>query len=356
MLQQPDDFGIGRLFWVMSDAIVGADLVDERIVLWNPAAEALFGYTAAEALGARLSMLVPDELLDAHHAGIGRYRDGGSPVLVGGAAVEVPAITRSGERRTVELALTDISENSARNYVVALIRDVTELHRARHEVERMNEAMREFIATTSHDLRTPLASMLGFAEVLDAKGDDLGAEQRSTATAAIARGAQRALRLVDSLFTLSQVDAGVMTRNPATVVARAAIDEAVVIAGVEAAVDAPDELRLTTDPGHLHRMLVNLLDNAAKYGSPPITVTAAPVEGGLVEIAVCDGGAGVPDTLADRLFERFSRGDPSRKGGAGLGLSIVRGLAETNEGEAFHDHAAAGSRFGIRLPAADPEG
>src|SRR5688572_14185320 len=81
--QDPEAFGIGHLFWLTSDSIVAANLDDERIVLWNPSAERLFGYTAAEAIGMRLETLVPDDLRAAHLDGVHRYAATGEASLVG---------------------------------------------------------------------------------------------------------------------------------------------------------------------------------------------------------------------------------------------------------------------------------
>lgn len=88
--QQPHELGLGRLFMLTSDAIVGADLTQGRIVVWNPAAEQLFGYCSSEAIGMRLEALVPESVRRGHLTGIDRYRSGGDPVLVGQGRVIVP--------------------------------------------------------------------------------------------------------------------------------------------------------------------------------------------------------------------------------------------------------------------------
>lgn len=347
MEQRPDDYGIGRLFWVMNDAVVGADLATEEIVLWNPAAERLFGYPAEEALGMALDRLVPSELTDDHHGGIARYRDGGEPVIVGIDTVEVPAVTKDGQSRIIQLSLTDVKDD--RRHVVALVRDLTEIRRAEAELQRLNTSMREFVATTSHDLRTPLTSMMGFAQTLNDLGDQLSDDEFRACLEGILRGSERAARLVDALFTLSQIEAGVISARAQNVVAADAAREAVSLSGTEAEVQIADDVTVRADADHFQRMVLNLLSNARHHGSPPLVVRADVVDG-MVEILVSDHGPGVAAEFRPQLFDSFTRADPGGRRGAGLGLSIVRGLAEANDGEAFYRPRSDGSTFGVRLP------
>ena len=109
----PEEFGIGRLFWLTHEAIIGADLASERIILWNPSAERIFGYTTADAVGMPLDRLVPDSLAAAHHQGIHRFREGGEAHLVGGPPIEVPAVAKDGAELTVALTLTAVDDPGA---------------------------------------------------------------------------------------------------------------------------------------------------------------------------------------------------------------------------------------------------
>jgi len=352
--QNPEVYGVGRLFWMTSEAIIVADLHSQEITLWNPAAEDLFGYTSTEALGMRLEALVPEHLRGDHIAGIHRYRGGGQPVLVGERATAVPAITKSGEHRDVSLSLTDVSPSgSIRQYVLAIIRDITAHLRAERELAAANDTMREFMATASHDLRTPLASVLGFGKLLIDDAANSASERRQFAEA-IVRGAEGAARLVDDLLTLSQIRAAVLRPHPEPVALAAAARTACEQAGSSAEVDIAESLAVLVDPDHLERILVNYLSNAERYGAPPVQVRAATV-GDSVEVRVCDGGPGVPPEFVERLFQSFARASPSRRDGTGLGLSIVKGLAAINDGRALYEsNDPAGSCFGIVLPAVPP--
>jgi len=351
--QDPDEFGVGGLFWLTSEAIVAADLESERVVLWNPAAERLFGYPSTEALGMRLDRLVPDELRDRHLAGIRRYRGGGAATLVGGGPIAVPAVNRVGDRLDVALTLTDVSHGRpAQRFVLAVIRDVTAQARAERELEATNQAMREFVATASHDLRTPLTAVLGFGRFLEEHGETLGADQRREHLGAILRSAELASRLVDDLLTLSQIQAGAVAIRPERVQLALAAREARAETGSSATITVDDDLAVQVDPTHLERMLVNYLTNADRYGTPPVQIVATR-QGGTVTVRVCDAGPGVPDGFAPRLFTSFARANPGAGKGTGLGLSIVKGLAAANGGDVFYETSEdLGSCFGLTLPAA----
>ena len=353
--QHPDHFGIGRLFWLTSEAIVGADLAAEEIVLWNPAAGRLFGYTAAEALGMPLERLVPEFIRPQHLAGIRRYRRGDAPpVLVGSGPVQVPARTKDGSLREVSLSLTDVSDGTSKRYVLAMVRDVTAVVEAERTSQRTNQAMREFVATASHDLRTPLTSVLGFAQTLRDQRATLNDDQQQACIDAIVRGATQATRLVDDLLTLSQLQAGVISTHLELVPVAAVAREAAARAGVEASVELDDSLVVAADAHHVERILGNYLSNAARYGQAPIRVTGDAADGdGRVVIRVCDAGDGVPEEFVDRLFTAFARADPASGDGTGLGLSIIKGLAEANGGDVLYERLPGGGVcFGVRLPTA----
>src|SRR5262245_36641079 len=134
----PGDLGIGRLFAYVRDAVVVAEAANGRIVLWNPAAEAMFGYTAAEARGLSVEVLVPERLKERHRAGLAGYHATGHGAIVdAGAVVEVPARRKSGEEITVELSLNPIRDTGAGGpFVLAIIRDVSERLRLRAEADR----------------------------------------------------------------------------------------------------------------------------------------------------------------------------------------------------------------------------
>jgi diguanylate cyclase (GGDEF)-like protein/PAS domain S-box-containing protein len=142
---RPEDLGIGELFGRIREAVIVADATTQRIVLWNPAATNIFGYSISEALELNIEKLVPDPLKTQHRAGITRYAETGhGPYIDSRKLLELPALTKSGEEIFVELSLSPIGlvddTNGGRRFVLAIVRDVTERKMAeealRHNEER----------------------------------------------------------------------------------------------------------------------------------------------------------------------------------------------------------------------------
>jgi PAS domain S-box-containing protein len=139
----PQDLGIGTLFERIRDAVIVADAESQRIMLWNPAAERMFGYSSSEALECKVEALVPERLKAQHRAGTARYaKTGHGPYIDSHEVLELPALTKSGEEIYVELSLSPIglvgATDGGRPFVLAIIRDVTERKRA-EEALRQNE-------------------------------------------------------------------------------------------------------------------------------------------------------------------------------------------------------------------------
>ena len=142
---RPEDLGFGRLFERVRDAVIVADAMTQRIILWNAAAAKMFGYSASEALKLRVEALVPEPLKAAHRAGIARYAETGhGPYIDSDALLDLPAVRKNGEEISIELSLSPIGlvddTNGGRRFVLAVVRDVTERKLAeealRHNEER----------------------------------------------------------------------------------------------------------------------------------------------------------------------------------------------------------------------------
>jgi len=223
---------------------------------------------------------------------------------------------------------------------VLVLHDLTELR-------RLESVRRDFVANVSHELKTPLTSISGYAETLLADAPDGATTQRFLQT--ILSNARRMQRLVDDLLDLSRIESGRWQPRPEPVdvamaaheVATALVDRAVTH-GVTVDVQVPDDGVVFADPEALRQILTNLVDNSIRY-SPRgcVTVTSRPIDAG-VEVAVTDNGAGIGSEHLPRIFERFYRADPSRsreEGGTGLGLAIVKHLTEAHSGEVTAESA-----------------
>jgi two-component system, OmpR family, sensor kinase len=229
-----------------------------------------------------------------------------------------------------------------------------ELGAARTEVEGTLTRQREFVADASHELRTPLTSILANLELLET---DLAGEQKEIAASAL-RSSKRMRRLVADLLLLARADAGRQAPSrpiDLAQIAREAAAEAEPLGRErQVTVDAPESVELAAVPDDLHRVALNLIENALIHtpAGTPVTV-AVRREGDDAVLEVSDRGPGVPASLRDRVFERFSHGDGdgSPPAGSGLGLAIVRAVADAHGGSVELTNAdGGGARFVVRLP------
>ena len=154
---RPEELGIGRLFERVRDAVVVADATTGRVVLWNPAAEEVFGYEASEALGMLVEELVPEGLKERHRAGIARYGSSGrGPLVDSRSLLELPAVRKGGEEIFVELSLNPIGAEGAAEsegrYVLAILRDVTRRKEAEEEIGRLNRELEGRVADRTEKL------------------------------------------------------------------------------------------------------------------------------------------------------------------------------------------------------------
>jgi PAS domain S-box-containing protein len=270
------------------------------------------------------------------------------PVLVGVSVTHEP----DGALRC--LTVTDLTRQKEQQQ---------QLDRLNNELQVVNESIRGFIAVAAHDLRSPLVSIVGFSSLLNKSWDTFGDEQRRKFVASIDRQSQNLTKLVDALFTSASIEGGGLATSPEQVVLAEAIDTCLEQGSGDTAsvtVSCPPELAVRVDPQHLIRILDNYLQNAFKYGEPPVRIEAARL-GDMVEIQVSDHGPGVPPDFAARLFGKFARADNSEtraQKGTGLGLSIVRGLAAANGGQVrYEPNVPQGSCFVVALPAVEgPDG
>jgi len=223
------------------------------------------------------------------------------------------------------------------------------------DLQTVNEAMRGFVAVAAHDLRSPLASIVGFSALLKEGWETLTDENRRKFVATIDRQSQNLSRLVDDLLTLSSVEGGSMNARPEAILLEEAIQRRLDLGTGETgnvSVSCSPDLVVWVDPDHLGRILDNYVQNALKY----VQITAER-RGSMVEVRVVDRGLGVPPEFVPRLFGKFARATSpktSAQKGTGLGLSIARALAELNGGETFYEpNVPNGSCFVVALPTAD---
>ncbi|HYP47053.1 MAG TPA: HAMP domain-containing sensor histidine kinase [Thermoleophilaceae bacterium] len=230
-----------------------------------------------------------------------------------------------------------------------------QLSAARAETEDSLQRQRQFVADASHELRTPLTSILANLELLEA---ELAGEQRDMAGSAL-RSSKRMRRLVADLLLLARADAGRRaTTRPvdlAAVAAEAATEAGALSAEHPLSLDLPEPVIVEGAGDDLHRLVANLVENALVHTPPgtPVTVSVRR-EGEAAVLEVADRGPGVPAEMRQRVFERFARagGDSAPAGSSGLGLAIVRAVADAHGGRVeLCETQGQGARFVVTLPA-----
>lgn len=259
---------------------------------------------------------------------------------------EIGLVTKQGEKKHVEVSVK-LDRLGERIRLISLVRDVT----SRKEAEDMRD---RFISDAAHELRTPISTLLGFAELLDGSYPE---QQSREIRAGISRAGGRVRVLIKNLLDLSRLQRGVSLDIRSVMVdemLRSALEASPPPAGVEVDFDSDGGLSVQTDPHRMEEVLSNLLTNAYRYGGSRVVVRARSQDG-RVSIAVEDDGPGVEESLVPSLFEPFARGSSSSKaGGSGLGLAIVKGIVEACGGKvAYEQGSPTGARFQIELPGSD---
>ena len=275
----------------------------------------------------------------------------------------VASVRQSGRPETIEFEhrrrhLSGIVSRLGRESLVLVLHDLTEL-------KRLEGVRRGFVAAVSHELKTPLTAISGFAETLID-----GALEEDPATARgfvekIARHADRLTVLVRDVLTISRLEQGAWEVRPGpcelTELGRQLAEEhqpAATERQVQILLDAPAPIEATTDRELLHQLLANLISNAVRYNRPGgrVTIRLAADDERLC-LAVPDTGIGIPAEHRDRVFERFYRIDAHRSrasGGTGLGLAIVKHIVDALQGTIVVESSTDGTSFTVDLPRTDP--
>jgi PAS domain S-box-containing protein len=319
----------------------------------NPAAERLVGQPWENAVGRPceeiLGLCVGDLPLDCSRAcGLLAVAATNDP----GQSNEVWRLDATGRKQPLLANAEAVIDDRSRTVeVVHSLRDITRLKQA-------EEAKTLFLATASHELKTPLTVIRGFADTLLAF-DDFDPERRTAALRAIRLRSDELVRIVDRLLLSSRIEAGRVQVHLAQTALTPLLVERIralqAATGREILLDLdPDVPDVNSDSGALATVVDHLLDNALKYspGGEPVTVRCQP-DGATVRIDVEDLGVGMDADQAARCFEKFWQAestDVRRFGGTGIGLYIVRSLVEAMGGDiTVRSTPGGGSAFSLRL-------
>jgi two-component system phosphate regulon sensor histidine kinase PhoR len=318
----------------MDSGVIAVDK-DFRVMLINPYAKKIFGIDK-DIIGDKLLNTIRDFELEDIIKNKEYQRE---------LAIFWPA------KRDLKIKTADIVIGKENMGTVAVIHDIT-------DIKRLENMRSQFVTNVTHELKTPLTSIKGFAETLKYVEDK---ETRGKFLNIINDEADRLSRLISDILTLSQIEQIRDSKDELIDVA-SIISQVVMLVknlaetkDIKISTAGKEIVGLHGDPDLLKQMIINLVDNAVKYsGEGSEVVISTHMENANAVISVSDNGSGIPKEHMDRLFERFYRVDAARsreQGGTGLGLAIVKHIALSFKGSVEVDSELGhGSKFTVKLP------
>jgi signal transduction histidine kinase len=215
---------------------------------------------------------------------------------------------------------------------------------------------RAFVSMAVHELRSPAAVILGYADTIDNRWADLSPHDLQRMVHAIQRSSRHLNRLISDLLVASRITAGELPVNLSVVPVRPLLQLAAEVAtanGQPVHLDSEPDLMVLADGDRLEQVVTVLVDNAVQHGAPPVRLSARPKDAD-IEIVVADSGPGVDRASRTELFQRFSQLSRGKAGSNGLGLSIARDLARLMDGDLTYREAEVGAAFVVTMRSALP--
>jgi PAS domain S-box-containing protein len=336
---------------VVDNAADGIVTTDERgaIDSFNPAAQRLFGYASEEAIGKRVSVMVPaaTEEMFANYG-----RDG---FTMGTRSRETQGKRKDGNIFPLDLAVTETVLGD-KHVFIALMRDITELkeaeaamRQAKEDAEAASQLKGTFLANVSHELRTPLTSVLGFAKIIKKRLDEVvfpavpvgdkkierAVQQVNSNVDIIIAEGERLTSLINNVLDLAKIEAGKLEWNMQPISVQEIVERA---AAATSALfeNKPFKLGVEVEPGipetvgdhdRLLQVVINLISNACKFTDQGGVTVRARRDDGNVRVSITDSGMGIAESDYAKVFEQFVQvGDTltNKPKGTGLGLPICK--------------------------------
>ena len=354
------------------DAIVSKTL-DGVITSWNQGAERMFGWTAAEAVGRHIRLIIPKDRYAEEDEVLARLRRGERidhfetvRVRKDGTSIDIsltvsPLLNANGAVVGASKIARDISGQKEIERVRAAL--FAREREARAAAEAANRLKEDFLAVLSHELRTPLNTAMGWVQLIE--GGQLGPQETHKGISAVRRSLDQQLRLINDLLDLTSMAAGKTQIVPQYLdlcelvrLGAEAWRASASAAEIELVTSLEGPARIYGDPERLNQVFSNLMANAIKFtpqgGRVSVSVGLRGAEACMV---VADTGRGIEASFLPHVFERFSQGESSttrRVGGVGLGLAIVRSLVELHGGRVRVESGGPGkgAAFTVTLPLA----
>lgn len=353
-----------RLQAIVSHAVDGIVTINDRGIIesFNAAAEHMFGYTSAEAIGQNVKLLMPEPYRSEHDSYLDNYKRSGQPKIIG-IGREVVGRRKDGSSFPLDLAVSEIHLSNRRAFT-GILRDITdrraaetkleqaaiqmecinlELEIANNEVRQATEAKSVFLASMSHEIRTPMNSIVGMAQLL---GETSLTPEQQDYTQRLMRASDHLLDLINGILDLSKIESGYLELETVPIDLRNLLESVGEMMAMRAHTKQIDFVvrvcpglpeGVSGDPTRLRQILVNLVGNAIKFTETgQILVQVEPTESGRFRFSVSDTGIGVPAEKLGSIFDSFSQADASttrKYGGTGLGLNICKRLVELMGGD-----------------------
>ena len=365
----------GKRMNIITDTALDAVLVSDaegRILVFNSAAEQIFGYNADYAIGKELGeLIVPDHHLQAHNVGMQRLRDGGARHVVGKGRIKLEAKRATGELFPVEFAIQSAQTEDGEIFI-AFLRDIShqmqaerDLVEARDRALAGEKAKTDFLATMSHEIRTPLNGLLGNLTLLQ---DTKLTPRQNRYVKNMETSGKLLMSHISDVLDITKYDAGKLVLRPVPMslsdLLRDIVDNQ---SGAALANNTtltwgwsgPSVDWILSDRERLQHILMNIIGNAVKFtvdGQVSIEAEVQETEAGepLLQIIVSDTGIGMDPALQVQIFDDFMTGDSSydrNVGGTGLGLGIAQRFAKALGGTiTVESEKDVGSSFAISLP------
>ena len=344
----------GHLAAVFEAAVDAMIIIDGKGIVQgiNPAAERAFGWSAAELVGQNVKVLMPGPYRDEHDGYLERYHSTGHKRIIG-VGREVTARRRDGSTFPIFLSVGEVQRPGKGKAFVGILRDITEQKAARSarealiaELEAKNAELERFTYTVSHDLKSPLITIKGFAGQLERSVTAGKMDRFRSDVTRITGAADKLTTLLEDLLTLSRI--GRIANPHEDVPLRALVDEVLELlsapledAGAEVTV-AETMPVVRGDRVRLLEIVQNLVENAVKFSSdPPKIEIGATVSGSLAKVHVRDEGVGIEPEYVERVFGLFEQLDAD-KPGTGIGLALVRRIVEVHGGRVWAESEGTG--------------
>ncbi|GAB4241730.1 MAG: hypothetical protein Kow00121_67830 [Elainellaceae cyanobacterium] len=340
---------------IADDAVISVDS-RQRITLFNQGAEKIFGYTAQEAIGQPLGLLLPLRFAEMHRQHVQEFGQAASEARRMGERREIFGRRKHGEEFPAEASISKLHLKGETIFTV-ILRDTSD----RKIIERMKD---EFISIVSHELRTPLTSIHGSLGMLASGLLDADSETGKRLLEIAVDSTERLIRLINDILDVERIESGKVkmvkqTCNVADLITNAAnVVQAMAEKFSITLSVTPISIEVWADSDRIIQTLTNLLSNAIKFSlSGGIVWLLAEQQGEQVLFRVKDQGRGIPADKLDTIFERFQQVDASdsrNQDGTGLGLAICRNIVQQHGGQIWVESTLGeGSEFFFTLPIED---